>query len=169
MTSENEYSERCGGEAKHPAKGEPMQRTVVVLQGRGNSGKTTTIGLVWKLLKACQGVVVVRNRRQGLGFREIRRAILEVDGVRVGFMSKSEPAWYLEECLRALIEDHCAVIVCATRSYGGSVECIEELRELGWRIRWVRKNRNPEEDTERAEAVVAEVLSAVERTAPVEA
>jgi ABC-type proline/glycine betaine transport system ATPase subunit len=68
---------------EYPAKGEPMQRTVVVLQGRGNSGKTTTIGVVWKLLKKRPGVIMRRDRRHGQGFREIRCAILEVDGVLV--------------------------------------------------------------------------------------
>ena len=128
-----------------------------------------TIWLVWRLLRNRPRGFVRRDRRHGQGVREIRCAILEVDGVLVGFMSKSEPARHLEDCLDRLIDAGCAVIVCATRSYGGSVEVVGNLRERGWRIRRIVKDRNPAEDQDRAEEIVAEILSAVERAALVEA
>ena len=84
-----------------------MQRTngeLFEIQGRQKSGKTTTIHLAWDLLlqhPEAQAELVDR----GHGRLEIKGGILDVNGVLVGFMSKSEPVRILLAMLQALAEE----------------------------------------------------------------
>jgi len=102
--------------------------------------------------------------------------VLKVDGVLVGFMTKSEPASMLAEVLDSLIEFGCTVLVCATRSKDrtkrrGSLRVVRNLRARGWLVRWVDKHRdwpNEEEQGNRkcAAKTIREILAAVKRALP---
>jgi hypothetical protein len=139
-------------------RGESVERTLIVLRGRANSGKTTTINLAWEQLAHLPGVTVLRHRG---GWVEIRGAILEINGVLVGIVSVGDLARLLEGFLDELIARGCVVIVCATRSSGGTVGVIDRLEQQGWQVMTIEKDRNPAEDQERADEIVEAVLGAV--------
>ena len=70
-----------------------MQRTIFALFGIGDSGKTTTISLVYNHFRQ-QGATVIYGgdyaRRRQKGATEIKGAVLEIDGVLVGFASPGD-------------------------------------------------------------------------------
>lgn len=100
-----------------------MQKTMIVLRGVSNMGKTTTICLAYDRLEQV-GKVIDRGRPSRT---EVKGAILEIDGVKVGFVSQGDKAAILEEFLVPLIEKGCVAIVCATHTRGGTVEIVEQL------------------------------------------
>jgi thymidylate kinase len=99
-----------------------MQKTIIAVRGIHDSGKTTSIGLAYKKLEK-EGTVIVAPRES----RETRSAVLEIDGVKVGFWSVGDVEELLEEGVDPLIDAGCAVIVCAARSRGGTVEYVKSL------------------------------------------
>lgn len=137
-----------------------MQRTVIALRGKKNSGKTTTIKKVFEQLKKTAEKVERDHKIQ----KEIRAIILVIDGVKVGFVSVGEPAWRLNEYLRDLFRYGCKVVICATRSFGDTVEVVEALRR--YKHVWIEKERSPASTQERgnaqnADAIIKQVKHAI--------
>jgi hypothetical protein len=120
-----------------------MQRTVIALRGKSNSGKSSTIRLAYQRLSQ-EGMRV----RPASTRMEIRGAILELNGVKVGFVSLGDLAEILEGYFGFLMSEGCVVIVCATRSYGGTVEFVQGL-ESDYNIVWVEKERQAVPDQDR--------------------
>ena len=84
-----------------------MGRTLIAVWGPSNVGKTTAIRLAYDELRFTEGVLTVDP-----GYRarkEVRGAILEIDGVKIGFASPGDTAEVLESYLSELTE--CDVIV----------------------------------------------------------
>src|SRR5262245_11298971 len=101
-----------------------MRRTMIVVSGKANSGKTTTIRLAYEMLKP-SGVPVLnflkRPRKEVIG-------ILEIKGMKVGFCSRGDQPLDLEVYLELLIEEGCVVIVCASHTRKSrTVEVVERL------------------------------------------
>jgi hypothetical protein len=93
--------------------------------GVSNLGKTTTIRLAYEDMK--NQYPIRKDGRFTRNGQEINGAILEIDGVLVGFAGKGDRPDILEDYLLPLIEAGCVVIVCATHTRGGTVETVERL------------------------------------------
>jgi hypothetical protein len=88
-----------------------MKKTIIVLRGQPDSGKTAAITLAHRKLSK-QGESVSYNKRTDAN--EIK-AILPIDGVYVGFASGGDIPDRLQRSLQFLYAKGCAVIVCAAR------------------------------------------------------
>ena len=138
---------------------------LIVLRGRRESGKTTTIVKAWDLLKAHPGVTVINDKNPASP--EVHRGVLEIDGVRVGITSQGDAEKYLKPAIAYLISQGCVVIVCATRTFGETVDFVNGLGQQGWRIDWIRKKWQALDDDDRATEIRDKVLAAVQQTVPV--
>jgi hypothetical protein len=146
-----------------------MQRTIIALTGIPNSGKTTTIKMVFEKLK--NEWKCIHSRR---GSVEFTPGILEVDGVKIGVASKGDYSWILKDFLEFLINEGCAVIVCSTQLRGSiTAEVVEaESQEHDYDIEWIEKYRATDQllsNQESAAEVVEKVTKAVENAKFVEA
>ncbi len=140
-----------------------MNGELLEIQGRQKSGKTETIHLAWdRLLEHSE--VQVEMVERGQGRREIKGGILNIDGVLVDFMSKSEPAEYLLRMLQWLVDAGCQVIVCATHGpRSKSARLVYDFwQNRGWQRKVIEKDQDIYDDEEVAERIVAGVLAAVE-------
>src|SRR5438067_1440145 len=106
-----------------------MQKTIIALWGAGRLGKSTTIRLAYEELKNHGSVIEPGDRANNRpsGPPEVKGAILKIDGVLVGFTSPGDDEEWVEWFVKRLIDAGCKVIVCATRSKGGSVTVLERL------------------------------------------
>ncbi len=142
-----------------------MQKTIFALCGPSDSGKTTTISLVYHDLKQQEGTTVIYAGRPAR--KEIRGAVLEINGVRAGFASFGDIAEDLETLLCDLIERDCIIIVCAThtaRSKTAEVVRAKE-RQQGFRIEWIEQARDSDHNKanrKKADEIIKKVLKAVE-------
>jgi len=150
-----------------------MQKTLIALQATKDRGKTQTIGIAYKRLLQ-QGAEIVR---QPLRTRstDVRQAILEINGVQVGFASSGDTAKRLEEDLAPLLVGECSVIVCATHtSRSETVMVVERLAlEHGYKIVPIKKERAALVDAERAnqemaDEIIGQVQKAIEQAQLVE-
>ena len=78
-----------------------MQRTIFALRRIGDSGKTTTISLVYHHFRQ-QGATVIYGgdyaRRRQKGATEIKGAVLEIDGVLVGLPAQATGPTFCSRC-----------------------------------------------------------------------
>ena len=79
-------------------------QTIVALRGIERSGKTNTIFRVYEHFRQL-GARVVREgdparRRPEQNDKEIKGAVLEIDGVLVGFASQGDTPWQVQESAR---------------------------------------------------------------------
>src|SRR5262245_4644948 len=120
-----------------------MQRTMIALWGISNVGKTTTIRQVYDRLKQ-QGTDVDPGDPVR---KEVKGAILEIDGVKIGFISQGDLEEILLEYLEPLIEAGCTIIICATHTRGRTVEVVKRLASEAdprYEIVWIDKIREPD-------------------------
>ncbi len=137
------------------------QKTIIALRAKADSGKTTTIAYAYRIL-ADQHKLIFR----GNGRKEINGDILEIDGVKVGFASKGDMDWLLEQEFTPLIEKGCMVIVCAARSAGNTNRFVEGFSDFD--VVWIEKVRRDSErerdivNRRQANEIIEEVIKAVE-------
>ena len=155
-----------------------MENSIIALQGRGESGKTTSIGLMYEQLVDHSGFTVIQSNFQSAGANKEFRAVLKVDGVLVGVTSKGDTYDYVKIDLEFLIEKGCTVIICACRTSDrsrngnprrGSNLAIDEYTDyMIYRIRKSVSGRvdteekNNEKDAERLLKKCFEVLGVTE-------
>jgi hypothetical protein len=137
--------------------------TIITVRGFKNRGKSETIGLAYEELR--QDSNPIEGYRSE---KEVRGAILLIDGVKVGFISIGGVAWQLENWLRHLLARGCVVIVCAARAIlppGESVtyqtvrECAEGA-EPPFKIVVIEKHADADQDSGNRQTA-AEVVAAV--------
>lgn len=151
-----------------------MERTMLALWGISNVGKTTTIRMVYEELRAEADTICITPGL--LARKEVKAAILEIDGVLVGFASQGDFAEILRERLEPLIEAGCSVILCATHTRGGTVDIVTELAESSdppYKLVWIRKSHGQADEQaanrQGARKIIAEIRKAISSAQLVEA
>lgn len=101
-----------------------MQPTIFALRGKSHIGKSTVIRHAYDILSndSCAAVV----KFEPLGKVDFV-AILVMSGQRVGFISQGDYGPLVEEHLSNIQKTACSIIVCATRTRGGTVKVISRL------------------------------------------
>jgi hypothetical protein len=107
-----------------------MKKTLIALRGRANSGKTTTIRMVWDKLKLQYSNQWICEKK----YKHDITAILTIESKRsktkekIGVESQGDPASRLPDSLQLFVQLNCQIIVCATRLQGGTVKAVDDLR-----------------------------------------
>lgn len=117
-----------------------MERTIIALQGKSGTGKTTTLGMLIKKVKKIYNTTIKETYRDGQ--RDLY-AIVEINGKKVGITTRGDT----EECLEIDFEKmgNCQLYVCACRTKGGTVEFVEKQAKNGLLIyhgKWYYKSNN---------------------------
>lgn len=149
-----------------------MEKTMFALQGRGGSGKSSTIAYVLdELLKHASSNPDVKRgkQRQGGLPPEVWWAVLTINDVLVGITSPGDNEEHVRKRVQRLIDAGCQVILCAIRTDGGSVTALQELAESAlppYKIEPIRKEWSCPRDAETCNRrqcgeIVRKVLEAV--------
>src|SRR5687768_11631751 len=101
-------------------------KTAFVQKGVEDAGKSTTIGLLYDMLIAQHPDAELSDLKPGKPpFRNATdiRAVIKIGDFRIGIESQGDP-WCrtkrLEKSLAVFVGLQCEVIVCATRTWGGT-------------------------------------------------
>jgi hypothetical protein len=127
-------------------------KIAIALSGPGKSGKTTTVRKVYEILSSRRGVAIIEGPRGRVDIR----AVLEINQKLVGIESQGDPGGRLERSLKEFKSLGCTVIVCATRSSGGTFDAVEKLApqyEIKRVVSDAKTPRSRYEDQNRATAV----------------
>lgn len=113
-------------------------KTIIVLRGVANQGKSTSIKMAYALLK---------NAYPNAHFQELHigvdiTVVITINGTKIGIESQGDPNSRLFASLDHFVSIGCKVIICATRSRGKTVEAVNAL-EGKYKIDWHSKSSAP--------------------------
>lgn len=102
-----------------------MNKYIVIITGKGNSGKTMSICLYfWHLIgnNAYKVLYVGKKQLPVNGNKSDFICVLEVNGIKVGFCSYGDPgeAQAIENSLKLFTSYNCDLIIGARRTSGGT-------------------------------------------------
>jgi hypothetical protein len=110
------------------------EKTIIVIKGGGNQGKSDTIRRISVELQRAYPSATVQIL---IDLTDIK-ALITVGEIRIGIESQGDPNSRLEESMYDFADNHkCDIIVCATRTSGSTVEIVEAVaEEYDYRIIW---------------------------------
>jgi len=119
----------------------PMKtKHAFALYGAANVGKSATIKKVFALLTDAFPNASVQTIHTGNDIT----VIIEIHGVFIGIESQGDPGSRLAESLERF-KVKCSIIVCATRTRGGTVTAVENLQPE-FTVIWYQKISEPNEN-----------------------
>jgi hypothetical protein len=104
-------------------------KQLIVLSGRANVGKSRTIKRVYELLQSkhpnLKFIVPLSPR-----LRTETYVVLKINKIIIGIASRGDNRRCIEEALPLFFNPHkCKIILCATRTKGGSWDAVQEFSE----------------------------------------
>jgi hypothetical protein len=119
-------------------------KKVIAFYGASNRGKSATLKMVYQSLSKSfdllpeKSIIPDKHGTHLLNELHDIRAIFMMNGVRVGIESQGDPNSRLEDSLRFFQNNKCRIIVCPTRTRGGTVKCVERLKPE-FEVEWTKK------------------------------
>lgn len=135
---------------------------VFALYGTANVGKSATLKKVFALLTYAYPGAPVQTINTGIDIT----VIIEISGVLVGIETQGDPNSRLGESLELFKKAKCSIIICATRTRGGTVTAVENLQPE-FKVVWHHKTSEPnanlrdQRDSSIAQTIFNEVQNAL--------
>ena len=127
-------------------------KMVIAQCGPANAGKTTTVKTMYGHLREQHPDAVVEHL---IDSNDIS-VVFTIGGIRVGIESQGDPSARLIPSLTLFLRLECEVIICATRTWGATVDAVRHLENEGYSIVFRRRAREvgvaAQEKRNRAEA-----------------
>ncbi|NQY26230.1 MAG: hypothetical protein HRT92_03530 [Piscirickettsiaceae bacterium] len=101
-----------------------MTHKIIALRGIANVGKSQTIKNVYESLVSKFPDAKIEHLSIGVDIR----VVITVNGVKVGIESQGDPSSRLFSSIKLFVEIKCNVIICATRTRGGTVDLVESQK-----------------------------------------
>jgi hypothetical protein len=140
---------------------------VFALYGRPNVGKSATLKNVFALLTDAYPTAPVRNiRPPGIDITVDITVVIEINGIFVGIESGGDPGGGLAESIELFKGNKCSIIICATRTHGGTVTAVKNLQPE-FTLVWYHKTSEPQanlqarHDNADAQAIFDQVQNAL--------
>jgi hypothetical protein len=106
----------------------------IAQSGPDNTGKTSTFRIMYEMLLQQHPDAEIDYL---LDHGEDIRAVATIDDVQIGIESQGDPwkkAARLEPSLALFVRLQCDVIICATRTFGGTVDAVRCLEDDGYEV-----------------------------------
>lgn len=108
-------------------------KSIIAIYGKANSGKTSTIKKISRLL--CQEYHYSSEKVEDKG--DDIYQVLTKDTFKIGIISQGDVGSWVEEYLAELTKRECNLIICATRTRGKTCEAVDKYNRK-WKIIWER-------------------------------
>ena len=140
---------------------------IFVLRSSGNAGKTASVKLFSKLLQEKYPKNKVHDYYPDTAY-DIK-LIIEIGKIKIGIESQGDPNSRLSKSLDEFVQKKCDIIICATRTRGKTVECVNAYQH-SHKIEFIEKYKEFNEDKqyksnlEYAEIILERVSRIIETT-----
>ncbi len=103
-----------------------MKKTIITIYGRKDEGKSTTIRAVFKLLMETTPTPILDRKVSNKGDILV---IMIFKNIKIGFESQGDPGSRMitKGTLKALTQNECDIIICASRTSGDIVQLINKV------------------------------------------
>lgn len=133
-------------------------KTILALRGAGKRGKSTTLGMLIEMIK----VEYPSANLEEAKFKIDITIVITINGKKIGIETQGDPNSRLGASLKRFIEIGCKVIICASRSYGSTVDLINTAASTGYQVKWFEKTKSTSAHDQAAanKAAAKEILNA---------
>ncbi|MFH2033045.1 MAG: hypothetical protein ABIJ40_20830 [Bacteroidota bacterium] len=107
-------------------------KKLIALQGTANRGKTSSIKIVYGLIKKQWPKAIIDE----LNVKSDIKVVMTINGKKIGIESQGDPGSRLPESLDYFVQIGCDVIICATRTRGETVQAVKGLEDK-YEICWL--------------------------------
>ena len=114
-------------------------KTILTLRGAGNRGKSTTLGMLIELIKTAYPSATFEEKAK---FKIDITIVITINGKKVGIETQGDPNSRLGASLKHFIKIGCTMIICASRSYGSTVDLVNAAAASGYRVKWFEKTKS---------------------------
>ena len=113
------------------------QKTLLVVWNAANRGKTETLKkFVELILEQYFSKVSTLSYNKAANNNDFEM-LLTIDDNKIGIVSEGDPGTGLKKKLNKLDEDNCNIIICTSRTRGGTVDDVENLSKTKkYKILW---------------------------------
>jgi len=121
-----------------------MKKTVFAVWGHAAQGKSETVKKITKLF--LRNYIHAPTIPTTIDFTYDIKVVIMIGEIKIGIESTGDPNSRLSQSLESFVSDDCDIIICATRTSGGTVDAVNELYEKGYDIVWVTNYRSNEKE-----------------------
>jgi len=134
-------------------------KTAFALRGTSNKGKSHTIRTVVEMLTEKYPDATIEHNHTT---KTDVRVVLTINGWKIGIDSQGNPRKLVNSSLDLFVNVGCNVIVCATRTYGATVNAVNALQ--GFDVHWFEQpeKSQPYEQILRSLAMARQIVERVE-------
>lgn len=130
-----------------------MKKIIIANWGGSNEGKSTTIKLLFNLLREEFPSAILEPEIIDLTY-DIT-VVMKIDGLRIGIESQGDPKSYLLKSLEYFASINCDLIICSTRNRGSTVNAVNALKIQGYQVIWTTNMRSNEFNHDRLNHISA--------------
>jgi hypothetical protein len=133
------------------------------LYGTSNIGKSETIRNVYrKLIEEFPNFIFHKDYKSITNETGDISVVIIINGKIIGIESQGDPNSRIFISLPIFVKLNCDIILCATRTRGGTVHEVEKLQTT-YDIKWIKKNRSENEKKYKADndKISIEILSMI--------
>ena|SRR5690349_19652351 len=113
-------------------------KNLIVVRGVANTGKSESIKIAYQMFKTAYPRAKIQELFVGVDIT----IIITINGVKVGIESQGDPSSKLFRSLKHFVRTDCQLIICATRTRGGTVDAVNALSRK-YEVNWIDKTRIP--------------------------
>lgn len=117
-------------------------KVIIALFGITDTGKTTTLNGLINYLRSGYEVRFLDEES-----KEDNIAIFKIKGIYVGIATGGDDGEGVNKNIHSLINEHCSIIVTATRTKGDTTNIVSELAKVdSYSINWLEKSKRYKHD-----------------------
>lgn len=123
-----------------------MKKTIIAVWGNANTGKSTTIKMIYRMFFEMYSNVTILNEGP-ISTVDITK-IFSVEGHKIGIESQGDPNSNIFNSLKLFNKEKCELIICATRTKGNTVkEVMIYESDYGYDVVWLSNLFSGQKDT----------------------
>lgn len=117
-----------------------MKRTIIVLKGKQNSGKSQTLFNLFDKYTSLTNVCIIKNRTKR-SKKEFKLVVFIYKGVVIGITTYGDIPKMIKKILKELLDKYnCKILICACHNTVKSLTAFTRLNKLeNWDINFIQK------------------------------
>lgn len=120
-----------------------MKKTIFANWGQARKGKSDTVKRIAQEILATYPTAITSPTT--INYSGDIQVIITIGNVTIGIESQGDPNSRLFESLKMFSSANCDIIICSTRTSGGTVDAVSALHSsYGYEIVWVTNHRSNE-------------------------
>lgn len=122
-----------------------MKKTIIANWGHAQQGKSDTVKRVARII--LDNYPTATTDPTAIDFSVDIKVVITIDKIKIGIESQGDPNSRLFESLKEFAKINCDLIICSTRTSGGTVDAVSALHASdNYEIIWATNYRSNEKN-----------------------